>query len=69
VITKILVAAAVAAAAVGVAAPAGADPSPFNVLSCDCSPTVSKGGPPATDQMELGIQTGLIDLQDLPGPQ
>ncbi len=69
-ITKILVGAAiVAAAAVSVPAPAGADPSAFGVLSCDCSQTVPKGGPPVRDQMNRGIQTGLNDLQDIPGPQ
>jgi hypothetical protein len=71
VITKLLVGTAVAAAAaLGAAAPAGADPSsypsPFNVLSCDgCLQTVKKGGPSVMDQMNLGLQAALPDS---PGP-
>jgi hypothetical protein len=68
-ITKILTSTAIAlAAAAGIAAPAGADPSPFNVLSCDsCPQTVKKGGPPAPAQTNQSIQRGLNDLQGAPG--
>jgi hypothetical protein len=41
------------------AAPAGADPSVFNDLSCSCPQTVSDTGPSVTDQMKRGIQAGL----------
>lgn len=59
-ITKILFSGAVVfGAALGLAAPAGADPSVFNDLSCGCPQTVSNTGPSVTDQMKRGIQAGL----------
>ena len=65
-ITKVLVSAAiVASAGVGVAAPAGADPSVFNTLSCNCQQTVSQRGTLVNDQINRGIQQGLTDLQDI----
>jgi hypothetical protein len=70
VITRVLVSAAIAvAAAMGVAAPASADPSPFNDLSCSCPPTVPEGGATVTDQLNKGIQTALTDLQGIQVPQ
>jgi hypothetical protein len=63
VITKILVSGAVVlGAALGLAAPAGADPSVFNDLSCGCPQTVSNRGPSVTDQIERGIQSGLAGI-------
>jgi hypothetical protein len=63
VLTKILFSCAVAlAASLGWAAPAGADPSVFNDLSCSCSQTVSNGGSSVTDQITRGIQAGLSGI-------
>jgi hypothetical protein len=60
VVSKILVSAALAVgAAVAIAAPAGADPSVFNDLSCSCPQTVSNGGSSVADQINRGIQSGL----------
>jgi len=49
--------------AVGVAAPAGADPSVFGNLSCSCDQAnrVSNSGP--GDDVTRGVQNGLADLQ------
>jgi hypothetical protein len=59
-VSKILVSAALAVgAAVAIAAPAGADPSVFNDLSCSCPQTVSNGGSSVADQINRGIQSGL----------
>jgi hypothetical protein len=59
VVSKVLACAALAiGAAVAIAAPAGADPSVFNDLSCSCPQTVSNGGAVA-DQIDRGIQSGL----------
>lgn len=58
-ITKILFSGAVVlGASLGLAAPAGADPSVFNDLSCSCPETVSNNGPSVTDQIKRGIQAG-----------
>ncbi|HYB40102.1 MAG TPA: hypothetical protein VEF72_33290 [Mycobacterium sp.] len=75
-ITKILVSAAIAVvAAVGVAAPAVADPyacrpalapAPFCSLSQAPAP---KAGPAAPNQITQGIQKGLSDLQATQGQQ
>jgi hypothetical protein len=62
VIRKILIGAAIAfAAAAGVASSAGADPSPFGILGCSCSPPVTApdAKAPGTDPMDQGIQNGL----------
>jgi hypothetical protein len=69
VITKALFSAAIAAGvAVGVATPASADPSLFQVLSCSCGEAVTvPGGGPDVDQTNLGIQTGLTYLPGNPG--
>jgi hypothetical protein len=50
--------------AVGVATPAGADPSAFGALSCSCAGQISAavGGPSVSDQMNDGIERGLADL-------
>jgi hypothetical protein len=62
VITKVLFSAAITlAAAVGAATPANADPSLFQVLSCNCEQPVT------VDQTNLGIQNGLDYLQGIPG--
>jgi hypothetical protein len=59
---KVLVGSAITvAAALGVAAPASADPSAFNVLSCRCPQTVPNASSPATDKVNQGIQDGLLD--------
>jgi len=59
-VSKILVSATLAVgAAVAVAAPAGADPSVFNDLSCNCPETISNGGSSVADQIDRGIQSGL----------
>ena len=62
-ITKILVGGAIVlGAALGLAAPAGADPSAFNDLSCSCPNTVSDHGASVVDQMMRGIQAGLTGI-------
>jgi hypothetical protein len=67
VITKLVAGTAITvAAAVAVSAPASADPSVFNILSCTCQQTLPKGGPAVMDQINRGIQTGLADLQGIP---
>jgi hypothetical protein len=43
----------------GLAVPAGADPSVFGVLSCDCRDTVPPGSPLLTDALNQGLQQGL----------
>ena len=55
-------------AAVGIAAPVGADPSPFGTLGCSCKPPVAApdGQAPGTDQMDQGIQNGLGYLHGNP---
>jgi len=59
-VSKILVSAALAVGtAVAIAAPAAADPSVFNDLSCSCPQTVSNGGSSVADQINRGIQSGL----------
>lgn len=70
-ITKALVGAAIAlgTAVGGLAAPAGADPSAFNVLSCSCPQTVPKGSVPVSDQMDKGIEAGLTYLQGIQAPR
>jgi hypothetical protein len=68
--TKVLVSAAIAvSAAVGVAAPASADPSVFGDLSCSCPQTISKSGVSVTDQIDRGIRQGETDLQGIHGQQ
>jgi hypothetical protein len=63
VITKALSSCAIVlGASLGLAAPAGADPSVFNDLSCSCSQTVSNGGSSVTDQVTRGIQAGLSGI-------
>jgi hypothetical protein len=63
VITKILFSGAVVlGTSLGLAAPAGADPSVFNDLSCGCPQTVSNVGPSVTEQMKRGIQSGLAGI-------
>jgi len=72
-LTKILVGAATLVAAVGVAAPAAADPSSFGVLSCSCAETVSADTPsgiaPIQDPIQQGIKAGLTDLHGVRGQQ
>jgi hypothetical protein len=69
VITKVLFGVAIAlGAALGAAAPAGADPSSFGTLGCSCKPpvTVPDSKAPVTDQMDQGIQNGLGYLKGNP---
>jgi hypothetical protein len=62
VITKLLVSGAIVlGAAVGLAAPAGADPE-FNNLICSCAPPGSVTSPDLMDQINQGIR----DCLDLP---
>jgi hypothetical protein len=69
VITKVLVSAAIAlAAAVGVAAPAGADPTLFGVLSCGCLETAPTDSAVFQDNVEQGIQQGLSDRESRTNP-
>lgn len=61
-ITKLVVTAAIAlGAATAIAAPAGADPSLFGALSCNCTQPsdVPHGKPVVSDQLNQGIQSGL----------
>ena len=70
-VRKVLFSAAIAfGAAVVVATPASADPSAFGVLSCSCEEAVGlpDGGAVATDQMNIGIRSGLDYLRGLPRP-
>jgi hypothetical protein len=69
VITKVLVSAASAlAAAIGVAAPASADPSTFSNLSCSsCAGPVSVTSPAVIDQVNDGIREGFSDLRGFGG--
>lgn len=61
-ITKVFVSAAIAlAAAVGVAAPAGADPTLFGVLSCGCQEPAPSDSAIFSDHVKQGIQQGLTD--------
>lgn len=46
------------------AAPAGADPSPFNTLSCSCPETAPAGSTARKDEIARGIRLG-----ELGGPQ
>jgi hypothetical protein len=63
VIAKIFVGGAIVlAAALGLAAPAGADPGAFNDLGCSCPNTVSNSGTSVIDQMMRGIQAGLTGI-------
>ena len=68
--TKIFITAAMSfGVAVGVAVPAGADPSSFGVLSCNCEgvATAVNGAPGVKDQVKTGIENGFADLQGIPG--
>ena len=47
---------------VGLAAPALADPSTFNEITCSCQPPIPLFGLFAQDQISEGIQQGLSDL-------
>jgi hypothetical protein len=60
VVSRILVGVALAVGrAVAIPAPAGADLSVFNDLSCRCPQTVSNGGISLTEQLQRGIRAGL----------
>ena len=68
-ISKVLFGAAIVlSAAVGIAAPASAEPSPFGTLGCSCQPPVSvpDAKTPATGQVDQGIQNGLGYLHSTP---
>ena len=71
-ITKFVFTAAIAlGAATAIAAPAGADPSLFGVLSCNCTQPsdLPHGKPAVSDQLNRGIQSGLGFLhRDPPSP-
>jgi hypothetical protein len=69
VITRVLLGTAIAlVTALGVAAPASADPSSFGTLGCTCRPPVTypDGKAPVTDQVDQGIQNGLAWLHGIP---
>ncbi len=58
-ITKLLVSGAIVLGAyVGLAAPAGADPT-FNNLTCSCQTPGSVTSPVVADRINQGIQDGL----------
>ena len=68
-IKKVLFGAAIAlSAAAGIAAPASAEPSPFGTLGCSCRPpaAVPDAKPPASNQVDQGIQNGLGYLHGTP---
>ena len=71
-ITKFVFTAAIAlGAATAIAAPAGADPSLFRALSCNCTQPsdIPHGKPAVSDQLRQGIQSGLGSLHhDPPSP-
>jgi hypothetical protein len=70
VFTKVLFSATVAlSVAVGVAIPVNADSSAFGVLSCSCGGGLKHavGGPTGSNQINDGIQDGLVDLQEVSG--
>ncbi len=59
-ITKILLSGAlVLGASLGLAAPVGADPSVFGVLSCSCREAAPADGPVLSDKVNEGIRQGL----------
>ena len=61
-ITKVLVGAAIAlAGALGVAAPAGADPTLFGVLSCGCQESAPPDSPTFSDHVNQGLRQGLSE--------
>jgi len=65
VIRKVLFGAAIVLlSAVATATPAGADPSLYAVLSCNCegTTTVVDYGPSLREQIDAGIQSGMADL-------
>jgi hypothetical protein len=69
VITKVLLSGVIMfGAAVGAAIPAYADPSVFGNLSCSCEQlaTGPHHGPADKDQVNQGIQNGLMDGQANP---
>jgi hypothetical protein len=69
-LTKILIGAATTlVAAIGVAAPATADPNYFGTLSCSCAETVSVDNGPGIDPIQQGMQAGLADLRGVRGQQ
>jgi hypothetical protein len=69
VITKVLASAAITVVtAVGVAAPATADPGAFGNLSCSCTETVSVNNVVGVDPVNEGFQDGLSDLESTPAP-
>lgn len=69
-VTKFIVCVVVAGtAAAGMAAPAGADPGSFNVLSCSCPQPVPMGGPAVAEQINTGIETALTDLEGIAVPK
>ncbi|MFZ0226423.1 MAG: hypothetical protein WAL41_05640, partial [Mycobacterium sp.] len=66
---KVLLSAAITlGAAMAVATPASADPSPFGTLGCSCTRPgdVPHGGHAVKDQVNQGIQSGLGSLHDGP---
>jgi hypothetical protein len=71
-ITKFVFTAAIAlGAATAIAAPAGADPSLFRALSCNCTQPsdIPHGKPAVSDQLRQGIQGGLGSVhRDPPSP-
>jgi hypothetical protein len=69
-VTKLVASAAIAgAAAVGLSAPANADPSSFGVLSCSCQQPAPTGGASVANQINRGIETALTDLEGISIPQ
>jgi hypothetical protein len=68
-LTKILIGAATLVAAVGVAAPANADPNLFGTLSCNCTETVSVETGLGADPIQQGMQSGLAEVRSVRAQQ
>ena len=69
-ITKVSFGVAIAlSVSIATANPAGAEPSPFSVLSCSCEggAPVSYPGPTMREQIDAGIAHGLTELLGNPG--
>ena len=67
-IVRILVSVAIAlGAGVTGAAPTGADPSPFDTLSCDCPQKAPPGSQARRDAIRQGLRAGMSSWS--PGPK
>jgi hypothetical protein len=68
-IARILLSIAIAlGAAVMGAPPTGADPSPFNTLSCDCPQQTAPGSQARRDRINQGLRAGTSAWSPRPKP-